>query len=93
MTVCLGVRYTAGKESFGPPGVQWQRQTSGVQSYKKLEGVVWEDISRTFNPIVESFLEKRSSRRDLKEKQVKESKGFVLCTWARRQDFESLRNL
>ena len=60
---------------------------------KKLEGVVWEDIGRTFNPVVESFLEKRPSSRDLKEKQVKESKGFVLCTWARRQEFESLRNL
>lgn len=80
MTVCLGFRYTAENESFGPPGVQWHRQTSGVQSYKKLEGVVWEDIGRTFNPVVESFLEKRPSSRDLKEKQVKESKGFVLCT-------------
>ena len=54
---------------------------------------MWKEVGRTFNPIVESFLEKMPSSRDLKEKQVKESKGFILCTWARRQEFASLRNL
>ena len=53
---------------------------------------MWKNIGRTFNPVMESLLEKMPSSRDLKEEQ-KSTNQKALCTWAWRQEFASLRNL